>query len=160
MSHGNGLQLLLPDLATAEHIHARGVDGARVDGVDRDTMTRLKVCMIRSTRCRTASARLTSPTQVKARRPGVRICAVMLSMSRHPTLCSSSGNVAGSRPVPVITISAPIPASATAVARPIPRSRPAPVTSATLPSAPPKATPSLLDSLPSFLSLSRRESAG
>src|SRR4030095_9358139 len=38
-------------------------------------------------------------------------------------------------PVPVTTTSAPSSASASAVARPIPRSRPAPVTSATLPSS-------------------------
>jgi hypothetical protein len=37
-----------------------------------------------------------------------------------------AGNVAGSRPVPVTTMSAPISASATAVALPIPRRRVAP----------------------------------
>ena len=39
----------------------------------------------------------------------------------------------GSRPVPVTTTSAPMRANTLAVARPIPRNRPAPVTIATLP---------------------------
>src|SRR5262245_16871627 len=81
------------------------------------------------------SARLTSPTKVRARRPAPRICSAVLSTSRQPIFFSSSGYVAGSRPVPVTTTSAPSPARASAVARPIPRSRPAPVTSATLPSS-------------------------
>src|SRR5882724_13226714 len=75
-----------------------------------------------------------SPTQLRARRPWARTCSAVLSTSRHPWRCSSSGNVAGSLPVPVTTTSAPIAASTIAVARPIPRSRPAPVTSATRPS--------------------------
>src|SRR6266851_10528406 len=92
---------------------------------------------MRSTSWPTGSARLTSPVQVSARRPFERICSAVLSTSRHPTLFSSSGYVAGSRPVPVTTTSAPCAASARAVARPIPRRRPAPVTSATLPSSDP-----------------------
>src|SRR5262249_51798025 len=56
---------------------------------------------------------------------------------------SSSGNVEGSRPVPVTTTSAPCCARASAVARPMPRNLPAPVTSATLPSSVPMSSPCL-----------------
>src|SRR5262245_53592504 len=87
------------------------------------------------------SARLTSPTKVRARRPAPRICSAVLSTSRQPIFFSSSGYVAGSRPVPVTTTSAPSLARASAVARPMPRSRPAPVTSATLPSSEPMFSP-------------------
>src|SRR5262245_14943055 len=90
--------------------------------------------MIWSTSPVTASDWLTSPVHVSARRPDARICSAVPSTSRHPAFFSSSGYVDGSRPVPVTTTSAPWSASVTAVALPIPRNRPAPVTSATLPS--------------------------
>jgi hypothetical protein len=66
-----------------------------------------------------------SPTQVRAQRPWARACSAVLSTSRQPCRGSSAGNVAGFPPVPVTTTSAPIAASATAVARLIPCSRPA-----------------------------------
>src|SRR5580704_750706 len=95
---------------------------------------RPKVYITCSTRRPTGPAWLTSPVQVSARRPAARIWSAVLSTSRQPAFFSSSGNVAGSRPVPVTTTSAPSRASSIAVARPIPRRRPAPVTTATLPS--------------------------
>src|SRR5215468_8581275 len=102
---------------------------------------RPKVFMVRSTRSPTASAWLTSPVHVRVRRPWARICSAVLSTSRQFAFFSSSGKLDGSRPVPVTTTSAPSVAKASAVARPMPRNLPAPVTSATLPSSEPMSSP-------------------
>src|SRR5439155_3721556 len=82
----------------------------------------------------TSALLATSATTGRHRRPRSRTWAAVLSMSRQPIACSSGGKRAGSRPVPVTTRSAPSSAKARAVARPMPRNRPAPVTIATLPS--------------------------
>ena len=58
-------------------------------------------------------------------------------MSLQPISFSSSGNVAGSRPVPTATMLQPISASAIAAPRPMLLRRPAPVMMATFPSSSP-----------------------
>src|SRR5688572_17359756 len=64
-------------------------------------------------------------------------------MSRQPAAFSSSGYRSGARPVPVSTTSQPARASSTAIGRPIDRMRPAPVTTATLPSKPVSVIPAM-----------------
>ena len=88
----------------------------------------------RSTATSVCALSATSKRKASPRRPSARICSTTLSTSFQPAAFSSSGNVAGSRPVPLTATSAPSRASATAAARPMPRSLPAPVTRATLPS--------------------------
>ena len=92
---------------------------------------------VRSTIVWTSSRSLTSPISGSALRPSARIWSAVLSTSLQLTAFSSGGKVSGLRPVPVTTTSAPRPARATAHARPIPRSRPAPVMIATFPSSSP-----------------------
>ena len=69
----------------------------------------------------TSACWLISPTSASPRRPCASICSTVLCTSFQLTAFSSAGKVAGSRPVPVTTTSAPATAKVTAVARPMPR---------------------------------------
>src|SRR6185312_5433659 len=68
-----------------------------------------------------------------ALRPIARISSATDSTPRHPSACSWAGRCDGSRWMPVTTTSAPSSASRSAIARPMPLFRAAPVTRATMP---------------------------
>src|SRR5437773_1714771 len=92
-------------------------------------------------------ARLTSPTSVRTRRPRPWISPARLSRPFQPRRISSSPSSFSFRVPPaamsVATTSAPARANASAMARPIPRTRPQPVTSTIFPSNSPTALPPL-----------------
>src|SRR5262245_57839368 len=92
-----------------------------------------------ATKRSTSAARLTSPTIVCARRPRASISPARLSRPFQPWRISSSPSSFSLRVPPdatsVATMSAPVRANATEIARPIPRTRPHPVISTTLPSS-------------------------
>ena len=85
-----------------------------------------------------SAARLTSPSSVRTRRPRPSISAARLSSPFQPRRISSSPSSFSFRVPPVATsvatISAPARANAIESARPIPRTRPHPVTSTLFPS--------------------------
>src|SRR5215470_15290042 len=85
-----------------------------------------------------SAARLTSPTVVCTLRPSAWISPARLSRPFQPTRISSSPSSFSLRVPPVAmsvaTMSAPARAKASDMARPIPRTRPHPVISTTLPS--------------------------
>ncbi len=97
--------------------------------------TRPNSLTARSTISRTWSGCVTSTSSASAWRPVATISSATEATPRHPASCSCVGIAFGGRGAAVTRASAPSCANRNAIARPMPRIRPAPVTMATLPAS-------------------------